>query len=315
MLKKTILFLLMFCYGHSLTAELPISLTNQFKISQRWFSWTCDFDVKVDQIQVGRVQREFLALNLTYNFYDARDNLEARAEARFFEWGFTFDVSDAFGQPIGILSQKIFTFFPTYAILSPDGDVLAEATLNFWSTEFVLKDPITGQKIVTMRRPFLRFKDTWSVFINNPFLFSQKKMNPSLIILVAAFRTDYEQISNYKLRRLRERQYNYALTNQKLESNPLIGKLQNALDSHKNTLHLIESTETDFNKMETLTEEILKGQLLKEDQMHNYKLIGIQRLLPLLTSQQLTIGEKAALYQMMLNAVNDLNSPATLPLQ
>jgi uncharacterized protein YxjI len=194
MLNKILISLIALCFSTFLAAELPYPLPNQFKITQRWLSLTNDFDVETEQYKFGYVHRELLSLTLNYGFYDIYDHLEARAVARFFSLGFTFDVFDDLGQPLGIVQEKVLSFYPTFDILSPTGEILANATTNFWGTEFVLTDPITHQPMVTLTRSFFRLKDDWNVSITNPSLFYQRHIDPRLFILVVVFQSDWELI-------------------------------------------------------------------------------------------------------------------------
>ena len=173
-------------------------------MTQRWLSWTTTFDIETDQMKLGTVHRKFFSLSpVRYDFYDYAENLQAYATMRWFSWGATFDVADAKDQPIGTVEQRIFTFFPTFDIISPQGHILATAKMNFWGTTYSIKDPVSQEEMATLWRPFLRLKDNWLVTLTNPELYAQRQIDPRLFILVMAFQTDREAWAAERERRRR----------------------------------------------------------------------------------------------------------------
>lgn len=88
MIKK-MLALMIVCIAMSrlVHAELPNPLPTEFTVSERWLSWSSDFDVETKQYKLGYLHRKILSWTLEYDFYSYNDQLEAKAKARWFSWG------------------------------------------------------------------------------------------------------------------------------------------------------------------------------------------------------------------------------------
>lgn len=167
------------------------SIPRELHIQQRMMSWTTTFDILTDGCIIGNVHRKF-SLFHEYDFYDANNNLEAKAKARFSSFITTFDVTDCDERLIGIINERFFCFFPTFEILSPEGLVLLIAKINFWGTKYSLTDPVTNQEVAIMTRDFWRLKNNWKVTIIDTNFFSEKQISPYLMITLAAYQSDSE---------------------------------------------------------------------------------------------------------------------------
>src|ERR1700722_8170383 len=117
---KRILFSIIGCF--SLTSQIHadftpdrIGISAEFYCDQHWLSWTSAFDIQTKEFKLGTVYRKF-SLFLEYDFYNVYEVLQAKAKARIFSFGATFDLEDSEGHLIGIVNEKIFTFFPTFEI-------------------------------------------------------------------------------------------------------------------------------------------------------------------------------------------------------
>lgn len=291
-----------------------ITIPTEFTVSQRWLSWTSDFDIETREYKLGYVHRKFLSLTVEYEFYNVYEQLEAEAKLRWFSWGATFDVTDAFKRKLGTVEERIFTFFPTFDIISPDHQILATAKLNFWGTTYTLKDPVTHQEFAKLSRPFFRLKDDWTVNITNPMLYEMKQIDPRLFILVMVFQTDrdiWEAI---------EHEYHEISHDASLAS-----KVSNKIAGKPNKAHLLKlelqqisrqlndvskefenaaSTESDIQFVEELVEAALES---SECQATNYaesQLAGLKVIVPLLHSDTLTTGQKSALHKMLMHHIN-----------
>lgn len=160
MLKNLFTLVFTLCF-FSLNATLIQETPREFFVKQHWLSWTTSFDIETDQLKLGTVHRKFLSLSpVRYDFYDYTENLQASATMRWFSWGATFDVVDAVNAPIGTVEQRLFSFFPTFEIHSPQGNVLGIAKMNFWGTTYTIRDPVTQEPFATLWRPFSASKIT-----------------------------------------------------------------------------------------------------------------------------------------------------------
>jgi uncharacterized protein YxjI len=177
------------CGVHAANIEVP----EQFFVNQRYLSWTTSFDIETPDSTIGTVHRRLLSLLHTqYDFYDFEEQLQATAQTRFWALGVIFDVTDGEGKLLGCVRQQLLSFFPTFEILSPSGQILAVAEMNFWGTTYLVKDASALQKMATLSRSFFRLRDNWSVTIDDPELFKKMQIDPRLFITLMAFQTDFD---------------------------------------------------------------------------------------------------------------------------
>lgn len=322
MLKKMI-GLLVACFAMSaiVQAQIPNPLPPEFSVTQRWLSWSSDFDIETKQFKLGYIHRKILSWTLEYDFYSFNDQLEAKAKARWFSWGATFDITDPADQLIGTVSQKIFTFFPTFEILAPSGEVLATAKMNFWGTRFTLKDPVNDQELAILSRPFFRLKNNWTVTIENPEILTQKKIDPRLFIIVMAFQSDRE-LWAAQAENERQNQADYNNQIQAYQPPPVyfkrstnksvvakkntapektLASVRQELEPYRETLSHVEPTEQDFETVEQVVEKYLSAASdTSEIKSEDARLVnGFTKLMPLLDSDELTPGQKSALFLLM----------------
>jgi hypothetical protein len=319
MLKNFITFALLLCSLLSQgSASLPNETPRQFYVKQHWLSFTTTFDIETDQLKLGTVHRKFFSLSpVKYEFYDYESNLQASASMRWLSWGATFDIADAAGGTIGTVEQRLFSFFPTFEILSPVGHVLAIAKMNFWGTSYTLSDPVTRQPMALLSRPFFRLKDNWTVTLTNPELYHQKQIDPRLFILVMAFQTDRDAWTAQ--RRLLEEQ------NRQRSQFSMIGSLDNAeidrLESLKEQLSICRKKVDPCTPTEEEAELVdQRFQLLgfMDDETGSSELDRVAAaftlLSPLLDNDSLSLGEKSALLKLFETRLRkmDYQTPGTI---
>lgn len=92
------------------------------------------------------------------------------------------------------MEEKIFTFFPTFEILARDSSTkLARAEMNFWGTKFYIYDPASRQQMAIMSRPFIRFKNNWTIHVTNRDLLEQKNIDSRVLMTVLAVQGEIEE--------------------------------------------------------------------------------------------------------------------------
>lgn len=297
-------------FAHSDSILLP----TEFTVSERWLSWTSDFDIETREYKLGYVHRKLLTLNLTYEFYNVYDQLEAEARLRWFSWGATFDVTDALKRKLGTVEERIFTFFPTFDIISPEHQILATAKLNFWGTKYTLKDPGTRLEIATLSRPFFRLKDDWTVTITNAQLFEMKQIDPRLFILVMVFQTDRDlweaqqaayinntnnlSVKTMSSEKIPENHSQSQLL--KLELHHISRQLNNLSKDYEN----VSISESDVQFVEELVEAKLEASECHATNYAESQIEGLKVIAPLLQSENLTEGQKSALHKMLMHHLN-----------
>ena len=168
-------------------------IPDEFSITEHWISLTTSFDIETKTEKLGTLYRKFFSLLLTYELFDPLNHKLATAKSKFFSLTAHFDVYDNNNILIGIAEERLFAFFPTFDIYAKNATTkLARAKMNFWGTTFTIYDTVTDNEIATMHRSFFRFKNDWDFKITNKELFSQRSIDPRVLMTVIAFQGDRE---------------------------------------------------------------------------------------------------------------------------
>ncbi|MBN9378322.1 MAG: hypothetical protein BGO14_06635 [Chlamydiales bacterium 38-26] len=317
MLKKYIFQSLIILVGIASSLQAHVEIPSQFFVKQHWISLTNTFDIETHDRKFGTIHRKLLSWTPEYQFFDVYDQLQAKAKMRFFSFGATFDIYDLFERPLGRVDERILTFFSTFDLYRSDGYHAAKAKLNFWGTKYTVSDPHTDAIIATLKRSFFRLKDDWTVDIIDSSLFFEKQIDPRMFILVMAFQTDRdywkskrereERGRHYSVQHLSKRTPEYLALNKKLEYQ------RSLLESYRENYQGLEPSDEEVENLEEIVEKILDEAEpdetnLEEDNLPSSSLElakiqaldkGISTLLPLFESEELTKGEKSALFMLM----------------
>ncbi|MCB1119442.1 MAG: hypothetical protein KDK65_05725, partial [Chlamydiia bacterium] len=111
------IFLMAFMISTALFGGSFDTIPNEFFVTERWFSFSTTFDIETKAQKLGTVHRRIFSLTTQYDFYDWEQNLITNSRMRFFSFGVVFDVTDASGETLGTVNEKIFNFFPTFEII------------------------------------------------------------------------------------------------------------------------------------------------------------------------------------------------------
>lgn len=282
MFKKLVcLFCLILTLGFLRADET--ALPTQFYVKERFFALTTVFDIKTTENNLGCVYRKFFTWTPEYHLEDVYGVFQAKARMRFLSLFVVFDVSDAQEKPLGTINEKFTWIYSTFDIVSPEKKVLAEATLNFWGTKWVVRDPIYNQVIATLSRPFLRLTNNWTVEILDSALISENKIHPHLFLTLMAFQVDREY--------WREIQESKKFFKSQIEGRALVHEevdhYLDQLKAIKKSLADIEPSEEDF-----LFIEELPNAYAGDEPMSTV----FAELIAKLTCDHLTEGQKMALY-------------------
>lgn len=290
-----------------LCCELQNSLPSEFIVKKHRFSLSSDFDIEAKNQKLGSIHRKIFSFSTIYKFYDAYNQLKAKAKARWFAWGAIFDVYDDMNKILGIIEERSHPFFPTFEILSLRGEKLAIAQMNFWGTRYTLKDPITGLTMVTMKCPFFSYDLDWNITIENLDLFNQKQIDAYLFLLTLAICTDKKKAN--------EESRSFQCRGDLLESHsPIndsmirskysledISELKEQLARNQTLFITLVPSKVDFDEAERMVDSLLNsfqssenGETGKSD-----LILAMQFLFPLFESNDLTDGQKSALYQLI----------------
>ena len=297
------------CHFSNVSADpSPFEMPLQFFVKQHWFSWTNTFDIESEDQKFGTVHRKLFSWTPEYHFYDAEEQVQAKAKMSFFSSGVNFDITDGFEKPLGKVTEKIQTFFSTFDLYRPDGYHAAKAELNFWGTKYTVMDPQTDEVIAYLWRNFFRFKDDWTVDIVKPELIAHHNIDPRLFVLVMAFQTDQDYWK--KLKREMDRALGSPMSalaiNKDLEQHRLV------LESYREGLSDMTPSEAEIDSLEAIINDHLASvrneAILADDS--NAHLEALDRsltvLLPLFESNELTLSQKSALFIMIENELQGL---------
>ena len=308
MLKKVV-FVLSVLFS---TQAFAFNLPTEFTVTERWLSWTTTFDIENNQQKFGTVNRKLLSWSPQYHLKDTNDELLAKGKMRFWNLLAFFDVTDAAGTPLGTLEQKLTWFFPTFEIVSPRGFKLAKAELNFWGTKYTLSDVVDDHTLATMTRPFFRLKNNWTVNILDTDALNENNLHPHMLLVMLAYQVDREY---WKAAR-RNRDYEDAddllgaaeshrlstvfaantlrAAETKMPQRPeAANELCSMLELFTGVVEAAEPTEEDFSFVESLVNENIADEA--------EFISKAKELFILFESNDLTDGQKAALYLMLKN--------------
>lgn len=319
MLKKSLTGALLLMSSFTACKAQTLDAPAQFFVKQHWFSLTNTFDVESVDRKFGTVHRKLLSWTPQYLFFDAHNQLQAKAKMRFFSLGATFDVWDAEEAPLGKVDEKILKFFATFDIYRANGYHAATAILNFWGTKYKVKDPDTEEVIAILWRKFFRLKDDWTVDIVNPALLAEKKIDPRMFILVMAFQTDRDYWSS--LRNYQANSPTMSLSQnisaELIMAHNNLEQHRNKLESYRDQLSSIEPSDADIKSLEEIVERRLEAceydvpQDANVDSRESMEMARIQAkerglavLMPLFDSEELAPGQKSALYLLMEQELN-----------
>lgn len=311
MIKK---FLLVFTVLFSAKA-CAMNLPTEFTMTERWLSWTTTFDIESRQQKFGTVNRKLLSWTPQYHLKDLDDRLLAIGKMRFWNLLAFFDVFEADGAPLGTVEQRLTWFFPTFDIVSPQGLKLARASLNFWGTKYTLTSIVDEEHVLaTMTRPFFRLKNNWTVNIIDAEAMNESSVHPHLLLVMLAYQVDREYWDAARRRRQNEMQ-NFDDAFGAAEARPFTAlcasttaqegasmmpvrpaaaaELGAKLETFIAVLEESEPTEGDFTFVESLVTE----NITEEEAVLN----KAEELFALFESDDLTSGQKAALYLLLKN--------------
>ncbi len=285
-LARYCLFLSALCTPLHATVLLP----NDFTVKQRWLSMTRTFDIETDLYKIGTVHRRLFSWTTAYDFYNLNEELQATASQRFFSLGAIFDVETVEGVPLGRVEEHVLTLYHTFDLISPTDELLTTAKLNFWRTKYTLTDPTDPDHVIAfLQRPYFRFRDVWNVRITDPAFFTQKKIDPTLFILIMAFQTD---LDHWKDKKYTSKTSRHAMR----PSDKKRTQLHIELEKYKKTEGLKELTpeEESIKEVEAYTEEYFANAALSLEGEE-----ALLFLVPLLYSPELSTDMKNALCFML----------------
>ncbi len=264
------------------------TLPTEFTVTERIFSWTITFEIEAEGKMLGTVHRKMFSWTPEYHLTNLSEELLAKGTMRFWNFGFAFDITNQHEAPLGSVNEKLSWLFPTFEILSADAETLAVAELNFWETAWTVTDPLSGQTIAVLSRPFFSFINQWTVNILNPVLLEQKKIHPHMFFTLIAFQVDME--------------YWAAIENsqkdlfQKSNKAALFETLSRELESYRSGLQGIEPEEKDLHFASSLATS-LSLDLAGSDEENFFAMA--EDLIGRLSGDQLTKSEKAALFLLL----------------
>ncbi len=317
MLKKIFISIFLFLSSISYLKALDIPL--QFFVKQHWFSLTNTFDVESKDKKYGTIHRKLFSWMPQYLFYDVNNQIQAVAKMRFFSLGATFDIYDAEERSIGKVDEKILTFFSTFKLYRADGYYAARAKLNFWGTKYTVRDSETDEVIAFLWRRFFRLKDNWTVDIVNPSILIEKQIDPRMFILVMAFQTDRDYWEALRYQGNNSGTFPQILLSKNSgEVLALEKNLENyrlILETYREQMDDITPHEADLLNIEKIVENHLASKECEIDQEINQnepievvqaKALekGVSVILPLMSSDDLTLNQKSALFFLLDQTLN-----------
>ncbi|MBA3722248.1 MAG: hypothetical protein H0W88_07595 [Parachlamydiaceae bacterium] len=303
--RTSLIFLGLFLCSQDLSAAT--AFPDEFYVRERWVSATTSFDIESKYEKLGTVHRKFFSLMPEYHLKNADQEMVAKARMRFWSFGAIFDVEDGQAQPLGTVEQRFSWFYPTFEIVSASHQKLARAQLNFWGTKYEIKDVGDDHIIATLTRPFFQFKNNWTIQIKDHALISQKNIHPNLFLVIIAFQVDRENWRRSQNKRNNNNNifgsHEFELNSVEREQAPYyVQELKNNLELYQSTIIGSDPVDEDFSFIENLA-ICNETDNCVEDDSNNYK--KFKELIELLNSDELTASQKAALYLMLEQRLED----------
>lgn len=291
-----------------------MELPEEFFVKQRWFSFTNHFDIETKQLKLGCVHRKLLSLTPQYLLHDYNDRLQAYAKMRFFAFGAIFDVYDEFDSRIGIVEERIFTFFPTFDMYSTTGFHIAKAKMNFWGTIYTITDPLSERVVATLSRSFFRLRDNWTVNIIDPGFCQERHLDPRFFIVVMAFQTDLDY---WRARRVNfDNDLNSLNEEISFATEEKFHNLKYQISQYSEEFGNYNPSDEEITNIEEIVEKHFQSLAIANDYDYSIEGIsakwndkirlekGISTLLPLLSSDTLSYTQKCTLYTLIEQTVN-----------
>jgi len=265
MLKRVVtLFFLLATVNLSAISWNEFEMPEEIHVTQRIFSFTQTFDIASNQYRLGIVHRKLLSLLPQYEFYDLDNVLQAKAKMRWLSFGATFDVTDIDNNQIAIVEEKMLTWFSTFTILSPRGEILATAKMNFWNTKYTVSSPLFDGPIAELSRPFLRLKDNWKIKVLEKDAFKAGKIDPRVFMVVMAYQTDREYWSSQS----DDNAISVSFSSEaRAKSHMDYSELDHAIADQQKRLKKVNLSKTDLNAAEKLVNSYLKNREQTDDEL------------------------------------------------
>jgi uncharacterized protein YxjI len=164
------------------TAGLP----SKFKLKEQFFSFTTKLNLSGEGRPLGYVREKIISLTTSFDYYNEKDQLIAKASKAMFSWGSKLEVFDCDGKKIGSIQEEIFaslfSISTTYTIYnSLDKELAKSIKTEIAATNFKIKNK--DEQIAELHRPWFNITDSWSVEIKKPILDSR------LLVMIGAFKT------------------------------------------------------------------------------------------------------------------------------
>lgn len=169
-----------------------------------------------------------------------------------------------------------------------------------------------------MWRKFFRWKDDWTVDIVNTSLLAEKQIDPRMFMLIMAFQTDRDYWASYRYATNNGPQANFA--NREKASPELLAARKNleqyqmTLEKYREQLSGIEPSEEEITSVEDIVEMHLNLSELEIEPNKEVELPEAARIiamekataavLPLLNSDELSPGQKSALFLLLDQVLN-----------
>lgn len=326
MLQQLILSVFLVISSISLCADpinLEINLPPEFTIEPHLFSTTA-FDLQTKDDRIGTIVRTFFNSSTEYNYYNTKQQLQAKAKERFFFPGVIFDVFDEKNTPIGRVEVKLNGYCSSFALISPTDEILAQASLNFWNTCYTFTSPLLGETVATLSRPYFCGRNTWTINVVKQEAFNEGNIDPRLLIIAAAFHSDKR---HWKAAHTPE--VVYINTSHPVSCFPIadeapaitqvselmqeeLSEIEKELETHREELIEIVPSQEEFEETEVITIPYLKkmDEYIAVDEVSRFESFkeDCRSLLQLFDDSVLTLRQKKALYLMLEERLKDLKN-------
>jgi len=145
----------------------PSAKADEYRLTQRLFSWTTTLTVEKNCTYAGKMTEEFLSIGTNIKYLNPEGDLIARAEQSLFSWGYKYKIYNAENQLLYVVNEKVFKSFlgvySEYVVHDAKGELVAVSDKReFITTNFEIKN-VNGVVVASAHRPVSLIVDSWYV--------------------------------------------------------------------------------------------------------------------------------------------------------
>lgn len=174
-----------------------IVLPKEFFLYAKSSEKNLQIDLKTQNNEIGLITKAPSFPIASFQFYNPNKKLLSQTNTQYYCWGTVAEVYSPMKQKIGWIEEQMFQWFskPICRIFDQTDHIVAIAKKNYWGTRITIHDAHEPAHIISiLHRPWFQYHEdnVWTIEIIDSITFEEKKLDPNLLIYVAAHQCDRE---------------------------------------------------------------------------------------------------------------------------